>query len=1374
MSTIIGEAVIVVGADGQLFVKELEQKTKPAAQKSGLNIAGAVGKGMATGAKIAGGLVAGVIGTALVKGFSRLTAIDDAKGKLVGLGYSAQQVTSIMNNALTSVKGTAFGLGDAASQAAILVGAGIKPGQELTRTLKLLADTTTIAGTSLSDVGGIFSSMAAGGKATNGALQQLQDRGVPALQLLAKSLGLSNDETFKLVSQGKVSFAQFQTAMEKGLGGAALASGKTFTGALKNVGAALGRLGAKLLGGVFSQLPALFGDAIGALDGLEPVATKVGEVLGEKLGQAVGVVRELADQFSKGEGAGGALRSVLELLGKALLALWDAGVKTLDYLRQHQALAEALAVSMGTLLAITQAHASYLAVQAAGGLIKYLTQMNLVTTATKVWAAIQWVLNSALLAWPGTWIIAGIVALVAGIVLLWKHNETFRNIVLAVWGAIQTAIGAVVDWITGTMVPAIVGAWDAVVGAAQTVWAGIVAAWDGVMGAAQVLWDTITAVWDGISSGAQAVWEVITTVWDGIIGTLTAVGSWINDTFGPWFQTLEKIVEFVFKAIEILILAWWKLVVMPTFEAAKLALGKLGDAFTWLYNNAVKPAWDLIVSAIKIAWGLIKAVWDLIVSGLSWLGDKFTALYNSYIKPVWDKAVAIVKADWALIKVIWDAIVKALGVLGDWFNDLYQKYVKPAWDFISDAIKVGWNTVISPAFDALKKGVDLIAQAFDKAKDGIKVAWDKLKAIAQAPIKFVIETVLNNGLIKAFNWLGSKVGGPHIDNIPLPFAQGGVTPGYTPGRDVHLFYSPTGGALALSGGEAIMRPEFTRAMGGKAGIERLNKLAKAGLLQGPGNFSEGGVHHYDLGGVVDWIKGQSSAALSWVGDTSSAIWKALSNPLDYIKSKLPSIPAVGVLSDFTGAAVSKLVTLAVDKVKSLFSDFNEAYDSIGGPIFAKMKAWVMAHLGIPYVWGGTGPAGYDCIAEGTPVTTLRGDVPIEQVVVGDLVLTRRGYRAVTRAWLVRRAAPTVEIQVSGQMLRGTADHRVWTDNRGWVGLGDVTRYDTLVSCPAVSESSSTDTHTSVTRTLHGQRIVRTFCDPTTAFTVPSGATTTDQSPLGTRSTTSTMTRTITTSPTLRWSRSASIGGRVKPPVGYVTTSAPNVVPSSSPSGQTATPLQARGDSAATSTRTISTIGVAKPSGTSDVYDLTVEGEHEFFAAGVLVHNCSGFTQAANAAAGISIPRTSQQQQAFARAVAASAIKPGDLGFVGRPAEHVELYMGSGQWAEAPHTGDVTKIIGQSVSGFTSLGATFAQGGVLRRALLMDNGGVLPKGPSLVQNNTGAPEALVRAGMGDQYDVSIKLSIDDLSKLRTLDDFLKMLEEARSTTRKTQRSGKVSV
>lgn len=73
-------------------------------------------------------------------------------------------------------------------------------------------------------------------------------------------------------------------------------------------------------------------------------------------------------------------------------------------------------------------------------------------------------------------------------------------------------------------------------------------------------------------------------------------------------------------------------------------------------------------------------------------------------------------------------------------------------------------------------------------------------------------------------------------------AMGGVLPGYTPGRDVHMFSSPTGGQLALSGGEAIMRPEWTRAVGGPAAVAAMNRAARG--------FAGGGVLRFATGGTV--------------------------------------------------------------------------------------------------------------------------------------------------------------------------------------------------------------------------------------------------------------------------------------------------------------------------------------------------------------------------------------------------------------------------------------------------------------------------------------------------------------------------------------------
>ena len=58
------------------------------------------------------------------------------------------------------------------------------------------------------------------------------------------------------------------------------------------------------------------------------------------------------------------------------------------------------------------------------------------------------------------------------------------------------------------------------------------------------------------------------------------------------------------------------------------------------------------------------------------------------------------------------------------------------------------------------------------------------------------------------------------------YAKGGVLPGYTPGRDIHRIPS-----YMFSGGEAIMRPEWTRFVGGPKVVDQMNHLARTGRLK---------------------------------------------------------------------------------------------------------------------------------------------------------------------------------------------------------------------------------------------------------------------------------------------------------------------------------------------------------------------------------------------------------------------------------------------------------------------------------------------------------------------------------------------------------------
>src|SRR5690606_32037363 len=108
----------------------------------------ALGNGIKNAATGVMGVVAAGLGVALASGIGRLTAIDNAQAKLRGLGHDGQTVASIMKNATASVKGTAFGLGEAANVAASAVAAGIKPGEQLESHLKRISNNASAAGIS--------------------------------------------------------------------------------------------------------------------------------------------------------------------------------------------------------------------------------------------------------------------------------------------------------------------------------------------------------------------------------------------------------------------------------------------------------------------------------------------------------------------------------------------------------------------------------------------------------------------------------------------------------------------------------------------------------------------------------------------------------------------------------------------------------------------------------------------------------------------------------------------------------------------------------------------------------------------------------------------------------------------------------------------------------------------------------------------------------------------------------------------------------------------------------------------------------------------------------------------------------------------------
>lgn len=158
-------------------------------------------------------------------------------------------------------------------------------------------------------------------------------------------------------------------------------------------------------------------------------------------------------------------------------------------------------------------------------------------TATGVATAAQWLWNAALSANPIALVIIAITALVAGLVWFFTQTEAGRAVIEAVWGAIKSAIGATVDWITGTVVPALTGAWQWIIDSVVNAKNWIVDTWNSITSAisnaASSIWNTITSIIGNVVSWLSNAWNgalnVVRSVWGGISGFISnAIGGVIS------------------------------------------------------------------------------------------------------------------------------------------------------------------------------------------------------------------------------------------------------------------------------------------------------------------------------------------------------------------------------------------------------------------------------------------------------------------------------------------------------------------------------------------------------------------------------------------------------------------------------------------------------------------------------------------------------------------------------------------------------------------------------------------------------------------------------------------------------------------------------
>ncbi|MGW6035291.1 hypothetical protein ACWFOS_16695 [Gordonia terrae] len=576
------------------------------------------------------------------------------------------------------------------------------------------------------------------------------------------------------------------------------------------------RLGAVSAAGLAPGLKSIGQSIREATPGLVQMAERLMPALGQTLTNIAPLIPALVNAFSPWAMILAAvaphvatLVSKLGVVGPILLGL-AVTVKTITMaMMAYNAVMAVSSVAQGIYAAATGAGttairrntialAAYKTAQLAGSVAT-----GIATAATSAFGVALAVATS-----PITWIVVAIGALIAGLVLLYKKNETFRKIVNAAWNGIKTAIGAVWSWLQ------------------NTVWPGMQAAFKAVGDVVMWLWrSVILPAWNGIKTAIGVAWTIIKgyfTAYMAVVKFLAGVVLWLwNNVIVPAFNGIKAAIGFAWQLIQ------------PIFQGFMAVMRVVGTVATWLWQNVLVPVFNGIKAAAQFMWTGISVIFGWFKAGWNMLGTALRVIADTIITPVWNAVKAGAGFLWDGIKTIFD-------------------WIKGGWDLMATAIRTVWENVIRPAFDAVKSAVGKVGEMFSAVGEGIRATWDKIKEYAAAPIRFVVNTVWNNGLLPV--WRNLKKFLP-IPEAPAPttlaFAEGGPVPmgkGAKRGKDsVNALLMPD---------EHVWDVADVKRAGGHGAMYRMRQMVESGKSftwtpGGIGGASEGGpLHRFAKGGAV--------------------------------------------------------------------------------------------------------------------------------------------------------------------------------------------------------------------------------------------------------------------------------------------------------------------------------------------------------------------------------------------------------------------------------------------------------------------------------------------------------------------------------------------
>lgn len=349
---------------------------------------------------------------------------------------------------------------------------------------------------------------------------------------------------------------------------------------------------------------------------------------------------------------------------------------------------------------------------------------------------------------------------------------------------IGSAVGSVLD----AVIPVVTQIVTALLGAIQK-----------NMPAIQTAFATLGSIISGIGTLITTVWAAVGPVVLPIVETI--FGTIVN-VIGGAFQIIDGLIKVITgvltgdftKAGEGLkqIVGGAFQVVTAIITGARDIIGGVVGAIVGFFTTVIGRAFNFFKSAVT-------TVFNAVVGAVR-------SFWNERVKPIVNRLVQffMITIPQAFLRFQWQArkiLAAVISVIRGFWYDKVKPVVDRLVNFFKVTIPTAFGVLRTKITDILRKVRDFIRGAFDKNKgipsiftravETIGGIWAGLQELAKIPIRFIIETVINDGLIGAFNGLVGMI--PVSDDqkakwklpdvaLPPGFRHGGELPGSQSGR----------------------------------------------------------------------------------------------------------------------------------------------------------------------------------------------------------------------------------------------------------------------------------------------------------------------------------------------------------------------------------------------------------------------------------------------------------------------------------------------------------------------------------------------------------------------------------------------------------------